>query len=99
MEEYTTEGSVTTPTVNTQDWLKMLEGVEEYLRTFCGVNDTQLLYVERKQLVNTAEAGEPLYGYDAIDKEMVARAPIVVAGTVGNNAALEANTFYFITLD
>ena len=48
MEEYTTEGSVTTPTVNTQDWLKMLEGVEEYLRTFCGVNDTQLLYVERK---------------------------------------------------
>ena len=31
MEEYATEGSVTTPMVNTKDWSKKLEGIEEYL--------------------------------------------------------------------
>ena len=45
MEEDSMEVSVTTPTVHTKDWLKTLEGVEEYLRTFRGVNGTPLSYV------------------------------------------------------
>ena len=59
MEEYYTEGSVTTPKVHTNDWSKTLEGVEEYLRTLCGLNSSPLSYVVRKNIVPTAEADDP----------------------------------------
>ena len=85
------EVSITTPTVHTKDWLKTLEGVEEYLRTSCGVNGTPLSYFVRKQLVPTAEAENPLNGCDTIDEEIIARAAIMVAGTAGNTASLEEN--------
>ena len=62
MEEYATEGYVTTPTVHTKDWSKKLEIVEEYLRTLCGVNSTPLSYVVRKQLVPTAKSDNPSNG-------------------------------------
>ena len=91
MEENSTEGSVTTPKVHTNYWFKTLEGVEEYLCTFCGVNDAPLSCVVRKQLVPTAEADDSSNGYDAIDEEMSERATIVVAGIVVTTAALEAD--------
>ena len=42
MEEYATEGSVITPMVNTKDWSKTLEGVEDYIFTFRVINFTSL---------------------------------------------------------
>ena len=48
MEEYATEGSITTPKVQKNNWVKTLEGAEEYLRTLCGVNCASLSYVVRK---------------------------------------------------
>ena len=56
MDKYDMEGSVITPRVNTNDWLKMLELVEEYLRKLRGLNVTPLSYVVRKQLVPMSEA-------------------------------------------
>ena len=91
MEEDATESSVTTPKVHNDDWSKTLEKVEEYLPTFRGMNGAPLSYVVRKQLVPTSEADYLLNGYDNIDEEMIERAPILVAGIVGNTAALEAN--------
>ena len=55
MEEYATEYSFTDSKVNTNNWPKTLEGVEEYLRTFRGVNSAPLSYLVRNQLLPTAE--------------------------------------------
>ena len=55
IEEYSTEGSVVTPTVYNNNWSKKLEDVEEYLPTFRGVNITPLSYVAIEQLVNMDE--------------------------------------------
>ena len=91
MEEDTMEGSVETPTVYTNDWSNMLEGVEDYIRNFHGLNETLMSYVVRKQLVPTSEAGNPSNAYDNTDEEIIAKVPIVVAGTVGTAVDLEAN--------
>ena len=48
MEEDATEGSVTNPNVHTNNWSKALKGIEEYIRTFRGVNGAPLSYVVRK---------------------------------------------------
>ena len=45
----------------------------------------------RKHNLNTAEADNQSNRYDTIDKYMVARDPIMVAGTVGTTSDLEAN--------
>ena len=60
LEEDATEISVANLRVQTKDWLKTLEGVEEYIRMFCGVNGTSLSYVASKHLVPTAEVDDPL---------------------------------------
>ena len=91
MEEYSTEGSIINPTVNTKDWPKTVKSVEEYLRMFHSVNDTPLSDVMRNQLVPTAESDDLSNSYNTINEEMIARDTIVVAGTVGTNVALESN--------
>ena len=88
MGEDATEGSITTPRVHTNDWLKTLEDVEEYLRIFPGVNCVPLMYAMRKQLVPTAEADYPSDGYNTIDEYIIERDPIVVSGTVSTTSAL-----------
>ena len=55
------------------------------------MNGAPLSYVVRKQLVPTAEADNPLNGYDIIDDEIIERTTIVVAVIVGTTSALEAN--------
>ena len=42
MKEDNIEDSITDPKVYTKDWLKTLEGVEEYLHTLRGVNGAPL---------------------------------------------------------
>ena len=68
-----------------------MEGVEENLHTFRGVNGAPLSYVVKKQLVPTAESEDPSNRYDTIDEDIIERDPIVVAVIVSNNADLEAN--------
>ena len=77
--------------LQTKDWLKTFEGVEEYLRMFCGVNGTPMPYVARNQIVPTAESEYPSNGYNTTNYQMIASAPIVIEGTVGTIADLEAN--------
>ena len=55
------------------------------------MNGAPLSCVVRKQLVPTAEADNPLNGYDTIDIEMIERAIFLVAGILGTTADLEAN--------
>ena len=64
MEEDATEDSVTTPKVNTNNWLNKFEVVEEYLFVFRSVTGAPLSYVVREQLVPTAEADDPPNGYN-----------------------------------
>ena len=91
MEEDTTEGSIMTPKVHNNNWQKTLEGVEEYLCTFCHVNGASLSYVARKQIVPTAEVDDTSNGYDTINKEMIERCMILVADIVSTTVTLEAN--------
>ena len=85
------EGFVMDPKEYDIDWWKTLEVIGQYLRTFRDMNGAPLAYVMRKQLVTTAEAGNKLNGCNTINKEMIERAPIVVAGIVCTIAALEAD--------
>ena len=85
MEEDATEGSITTPKVHTNALLKTLEGVEEYICTFHGVNIATLLYA--------AEADDPSNGHNTIDEEMTENSPILVAVIVGTTAYLESNRY------
>ena len=55
------------------------------------MNGAPLSYVARNQLVPTAEAEDPKNRYDNINKEIIERDPIVIAGIVGTTADLEAN--------
>ena len=97
LEEDATEISVANLTVQTKDWLKTLEGIKDYLRTFRGINVTPLLYVVRKQLVPTSAAEYPSNIYDAIDEEIIARAPILVLVTVGTTVYLESNRPFIVS--
>ena len=45
--------------VNTKDWSKTLEGVEDYLCNFSGITGIPLNYVVRKQIIHTASSGYP----------------------------------------
>ena len=80
MEEDATEGYITTPKVHTNDLLKTLEGVEEYIWTFHGLNIAPLLYA--------AEADDLSNGHNTIDEEMTENSPILVAVIVGTTAYL-----------
>ena len=47
------------PEVNTKDWSKTMERVEEYLRTFCGLNSVPINYVVRNQIRHIASSDDP----------------------------------------
>ena len=71
MEEDATEGSVTTPNIHKHDWLKTVNEVQGYLRTFRCMNGAPLSYVVSEQLVPMAEANNPSNGYNTINEEMI----------------------------
>ena len=55
------------------------------------MNGTPLSYVARNKILSTAEAGDQSNGNNTINEDIIVRALIVGAGTVGNTAALESN--------
>jgi hypothetical protein len=68
-----------------------MEAVEEFIRQFHGVNDVPLSYVVRTSLAPKPAVTDPATNYPTIDKEMIARAPILVPGIAGVIAELEDN--------
>eukprot|EP00804_Cyclotella_cryptica_P015125 CCRYP_000688-RA/>CCRYP_000688-RA protein AED:0.22 eAED:0.24 QI:0/0/0/0.8/1/1/5/0/1053 len=81
----------TPPMIDSKDWPKTMEAVEEYLRQFRGVNDVPLSYVVRIALAPKPVLTDPATNYLTLDEEMIARAPILVPGTAGVIADLEVN--------
>ena len=60
MEESYKEPEVV-PTVDTRDWPKTLEKVEEYIRIFLGVNTQPFSYRLREDLIAPVTASDPTY--------------------------------------
>ena len=66
-----------------------MEGVEDYLCNFSGLNGIPLNYVVRKQIIHTASSGYPYTNYITYNYEMLSRAPIVDSTAVVINYMLE----------
>ena len=69
------------PTINTKDWPKTMEAIEEYLCAYLGETGIPLAYVIHKT-VDVPEDPDPPTSYPSIQDEMIARAPH--NDTVGN---------------
>jgi len=72
------------PEINSKDWPRTIEALEEYLRDCLGTTKIPLAYVVR---VDEAVPGDPdpTDGYDSKQDELIARAPI----RLGNNNPTE----------
>ena len=68
---------VDAPELNSRDWPRTIEGIEEWLRGCLGVTKTPLAYVIRA--TELMPAVDPAGGYDSKQDELIARAPIRVA--------------------
>jgi len=79
------------PTVNTKDWPRTMEAIEEYLQQFRGTTGVPLSYVIRREVKPPLASADPSTNYATIEHEMVARAPIIVPGTTGDEPILEAS--------
>ena len=71
---------VTSPEIDARDWPRTIEALEEWLRGCLGVTKIPLAYVVREVIVPPAV--DPAGGYATKQAELIARAPINVAGVV-----------------
>jgi hypothetical protein len=62
------------PTINSKDWPKTMEAIEEYLRSILGERKIPLAYVVRKN-ENIPVGDDPSTSYPTKQDEMIARAP------------------------
>ena len=69
---------VDAPTINTRDWPRTIDSIEEWLRGCLGVTKIPLAYVVRESEVATQV--DPVGGYPSKQDELIARAPIYSAG-------------------
>ena len=81
----------TSPLIDSKDWLKTMEAVEEYLRQFGGVNYVPLSYVVRTSFAPKPDATDAATNYPPLDEELIAHPHILVPGTAGVIAELEVN--------
>ena len=63
------------PTINTKDWPRTIEAIEEYLRGCLGATKIPLAYVIRED--EAVPHTDPTGGYNNYEEELIARAPIV----------------------
>ena len=66
-----------------------MEGVHKYLSELCGINSEQLEYVFTQKLLPEDDGNNPPTNYSTIDEEMIARAPIIGPGNIGNPEDLD----------
>ena len=85
------------PKIDSKDWTKTMEAVEDYLRQFCGVNDALLSYIARKELKTVHEVDTTSTSYPTLDEEMVACAPILESTASGALSYLDRNGPFFDT--
>lgn len=64
------------PTLQTKDWPKMIEAIEEWLRGCLGTTKIPLAYVIRPTIEVIADGNDPATDYSSSVKELIARAPI-----------------------
>jgi hypothetical protein len=64
------------PAIDTKDWSRNLESLEEYLRGFLGVTKVPLSYVVQKEVEVTPQADDPPTNYETVADEMITHAPI-----------------------
>ena len=69
----------TNPEFDTRDWPKVFDGINEWLDDCHGVTGVPLSYVIRPDEAVPTEADDPSTGYETVQLEMIARAPIKVA--------------------
>ena len=69
---------VDAPEINTKDWPRTIEAIEEYLRGCLGVSKIPLAYIVRAA-VAVPEGADPAGNYDSKQDELIARAPHVDA--------------------
>ena len=74
---------VDSPELSLQDWSRKIEIIEEWLRRCLGVSKIPLAYVVRSE--ELMPAATPVGGYQSLQDELIARAPIWV-GNTGNTA-------------
>ena len=67
------------------DWPKVFEAIQEWLKSCLGVTKIPLAYVIRANEDVQPEAADPPDGYDSVQEEMIARAPIL--DPAGNHTA------------
>ena len=100
LEKVKFTGTREPPTVNSKDWPRTMEAIEEYLQQFRGTSGVPLSYVIRRRIQPAPDADDPPANYPTLEHEMVARAPILAPGATGDVPTLESNgpfTQSFIT--
>lgn len=66
------------PEINTKDWPRTIDNIEEYLRGCLGTTKIPLAYVIRNDLDVKPEATDPSTNYASRQAELIARAPILI---------------------
>ena len=64
------------PTINSRDWSKTIEAIEEYLFGCLGSTKIPLKYVIREEMSVPPAATDPSVAYPSLQDELVRRAPI-----------------------
>ena len=89
VEEDHDSSTVATPTIDSTDWSKTLESIQDFLNLHRGHTGVPLGYVVREDLLVAASntdlpRGQAGSKYTSDDQEMIARAPIVTAAAAGS---------------
>ena len=71
---------VEAPEINPRDWPRTIEAIEEWLRGHLGVTKIPLAYVIRDEVEVPPEVDDPATNYNSKQDQLIARAPIRVAG-------------------
>jgi len=65
------------PELNSKDWPKTIEAIEEWLRGCLGVTNIPLAYVIREEEEVPQHANDPTTNYGSLQDELIGRAPIL----------------------
>ena len=76
--------------INTKDWTKTFDSIDEYLESVLGVTGVPLNYITRPE---TAPKDEPDDGWTSEREKMINRAPHFTLDAAGNETATHTNAY------
>ena len=79
-----------TKIINSRDWTKTFDALDEHLESVLGVNGVPLNYITRQ---DTAPQQEPADGWTSERAKMIARAPHFTLDAAGNPTATHTNAY------